>query len=117
MAAPRKSAKHAAKKTPAPNTKRAANEATTKRRWSAGVTTESTHPPKGLFNKSAAVIARTLASKKVSPKGVTSGLRMLTFYINRAGKELTAHRRKELETAKRLMSARIAKTRHLQRAA
>jgi hypothetical protein len=40
-----------------------------KRRWSAGVKTDSTHPPAGLFNKDAATIARTLASKRVSLKG------------------------------------------------
>jgi hypothetical protein len=82
------------------------------RKWSAGVTTSSTKPPEGLFTKSAEVIARTLASKKVSPKGPSSGLRMLTFYINRAGKELTESRRKELEKAKLLLSDRIYGHRH-----
>jgi tRNA(adenine34) deaminase len=77
------------------------------REWSAGVKTTATKPPEGLFTKSAPVIARSLASKKVSPKGPSSGLRMLTFYINRAGKELTAARRKELERAKALLSNRI----------
>ncbi len=79
----------------------------TPKKWSAGVTTDSTHPPEGLFTKSAAVIARSLASKKVSPKGPISGLRMLTFFINRAGKDLPEDRRRELEKAKALMSARI----------
>jgi hypothetical protein len=77
------------------------------KKWSAGVTTTSTNPPAGLFTKSAPVIARTLASRKVSPKGPASGLRMLTFYINRAGKELPEGRRKELEKAKRLLSDRM----------
>src|SRR5436190_13535197 len=81
----------------------------TSRRWSAKVKTDSTHPPAGLFNKSAATIARTLASKKVSPKGATSGMRMLTFFINRAGKNLTATRRKELLRAKTLLSQRISR--------
>lgn len=80
------------------------------RRWSAAVTTDSTHPPEGLFNKSAAVIARSLASRKVSPKGPSSGMRMLTFYINRAGHNLSASRKAELQKAKRLLSARIAKS-------
>jgi len=79
------------------------------RRWSASVTTDSTHPPEGLFNKSAAVIARSLASKKVSPKGPGSGMRMLTFYINRAGHNLSATRKAELNKAKKLLSERIAK--------
>ncbi len=77
------------------------------KKWSASVTTDSTHPPQGLFNKSAAAIARSLASKKVSPKGPGSGMRMLTFYINRAGHNLSATRRAELEKAKELLSKRI----------
>jgi hypothetical protein len=79
----------------------------TSRRWSASVTTDSTHPPEGLFNKTATVIARTLASKKVSPKGPGSGMRMLTFYINRAGHNLSAARKAELQKAKKLLGARI----------
>ena len=77
------------------------------RRWVARVRTDSTHPPTGLFNKDAAAIARSLASKKVSPKGPSSGMRMLTYYINRAGHNLPATRRRELERAKRLLSQRI----------
>ena len=80
-----------------------------KRKWSAGVKTDSTHPPAGLFNKSAATIARTLASKKVSPKGPGSGMRMLTFYINRAGHNLSAKRLAELNKAKSLLSQRARK--------
>jgi hypothetical protein len=80
-----------------------------KRKWSAGVTTDSTHPPAGLFNKSAATIARALASKKVSPKGPGSGMRMLTFYINRAGHNLSAKRHAELNKAKSLLSQRARK--------
>src|SRR6266576_4838199 len=58
------------------------------RRWVSRVRTESTYPPKGLFTKSALTIARSLASKRVSPKGPRSGMRMLTYFINRAGHEL-----------------------------
>jgi hypothetical protein len=79
------------------------------RKWSASVTTDSTHPPEGLFNKSAAVIARSLASSKVSPKGPGSGMRMLSFYINRAGRNLSAARKAELNKAKKLLSERITK--------
>jgi hypothetical protein len=60
-----------------------------------------------LFNKNAATIARTLASRKVSPKGPGSGMRMLTYFINRAGKGLTVARRKELEKAKELLHKRV----------
>lgn len=80
-----------------------------KNRWVRGVTTDSTHPPPGLFTKDAATIARTLASKKVSPKGPGSGMRMLTFFINRAGRGLSAARRKELARAKQVLSKRIAR--------
>src|SRR5216684_1355755 len=48
------------------------------KRWVADVKTVSTFQPKGLFTKSAATIARSLASKRVSPKGPGSGMRMLT---------------------------------------
>ncbi|HEY1800428.1 MAG TPA: DUF3175 domain-containing protein [Terriglobales bacterium] len=80
----------------------------TPKRWVAGVTTDSTHPPEGLFKKSAAVIARTLASKKVSPKGPASGMRMLNYFINRGGRNLSASRHAELEKAKTLLSKKIA---------
>jgi len=82
---------------------------TTKKKWSAKVDTDSTHPEEGLFNKSASTIARALASEKVSPKGPASGMRMLNFYINRAGKNLTQERHAELEKAKTLLSNIIAK--------
>lgn len=82
-----------------------------KRRWVASIHTESTHPPEGLFKKSAAEIARSLASKKVSPKGPSSGMRMLNFFINRAGKNLPSSRRAELELAKKLLSQRIKRER------
>lgn len=78
-----------------------------RKRWVASVKTDSTHPPRGLFTKSASTIARTLASKKVSPKGPQSGMRMLTYFINRAGRGLSASRRAELEKAKAILSKRI----------
>lgn len=76
-------------------------------RWVRKVKTDSTHPQEGLFTKSPATIARELASKKVSPKGPGSGMRMLTYYINRAGKGLSTSRRAALEKAKELLSQRI----------
>ena len=81
------------------------------RRWVKTVTTDSTHPPAGLFTKDAATIARTLASKRVSPKGPGSGMRMLTYFINRGGRGLSKTRRAELERAKRLLSKRIERER------
>lgn len=73
------------------------------KRWVAAVKTDSTHPPEGLFTKSASTIARSLASNRVSPKGPVSGLRMLTYFINRAGKGLSEDRRAVLERAKTLL--------------
>jgi hypothetical protein len=80
------------------------------KKWVARVTTDSTHPAKGLFTKDAASIARSLASKRVSPKGPGSGMRMLNYFINRGGHNLSASRRRELEKAKKLLSRRIQKT-------
>lgn len=78
------------------------------KRWIANVHTDSTHPQPGLFTKDANTIARALASRKVSPKGPSSGMRMLTYFINRAGKGLSRRRRAELERAKTLLSERLA---------
>ncbi len=77
------------------------------KKWSGRVTTDSTHPPEGLFTKDPETIARLLASKRVSPKGPASGMRMLTFFINRAGKNLSTTRKAKLQKAKELLSERV----------
>jgi len=77
------------------------------KKWSGKVKTVSTYPPKGLFTKDPETIARTLASKKVAPKGPGSGMRMLSFFINRAGKNLSASRKAKLQKAKELLSERV----------
>ena len=86
-----------------------ATKKATKKKWSAAVDIDSTHPEEGLFNQDAKTIATHLASKEVSPKGPASGMRMLNFYINRAGKNLSSKRHQELEKAKSLLSDIIAK--------
>jgi tRNA(adenine34) deaminase len=78
-----------------------------KRRWVRDVKTVSTYPPEGLFTRDAETIARTMVSKKVSPRGVGSGIRMIQFFINRAGKDLSPARKRELEKAKRLLQAKV----------
>jgi hypothetical protein len=78
------------------------------RRWVRHVTTDSTAPPPGTFNRPAAEIARIMARKDVSPKGPGSGIRMIQYFINRAGKGLSATRRAELERAKRILQRRAA---------
>ena len=75
-------------------------------KWSHKVKTVSTFPPPGTFNKSAPEVARIMASKKVSPKGIGSGIRMIQFFINRAGKNLSKSRLRELEKAKKLLQSR-----------
>lgn len=77
------------------------------KRWVASVKTVSTFHPPGLFKKGAPVIAKSLASRKVSPKDTQSGMRMLNYYINRAGRNLSPSRRRELNKAKTLLSKRI----------
>jgi Protein of unknown function (DUF3175) len=76
------------------------------KKWSGKVKTISTYPPEGLYTKDAETIARVMATKKVSPKGIGSAIRMLQFFINRAGKTLTPSRRKELEKAKAILQAK-----------
>jgi uncharacterized protein DUF3175 len=91
------------------------NKKRSSKRWVARVKTDSTHPPAGLFTRSASTIARTLASKKVSPKGLGSGMRMLTYFINRAGRGLSPKRRAELEKAKSLLARRVERERKAKR--
>jgi hypothetical protein len=89
---------------PATSTKR-----TQKRKWVRKVTTDSTHPPSGTFSGSAEKIARTMARKDVSPRGLASGIRMIQYFINRGGKNLSVRRRAELERAKRILQRRAAR--------
>jgi tRNA(adenine34) deaminase len=77
------------------------------RRWSAKVTTDSTKPSPGLFKKSAKAIADELASRKDSPKGPGQGMQMLSFYENRAGKNLSAERKRTLDHAKELLHDKV----------
>jgi tRNA(adenine34) deaminase len=51
-----------------------------------------------------------MARKDVSPKGLGSAIRMVQYFINRAGRKLSASRRRELEGAKRLLQQRAAGT-------
>jgi tRNA(adenine34) deaminase len=79
------------------------------KRWSAKVTTDSTKPGPGLFKESAKKIAEGLAKKNVSPKGPGQGMQMLSFYENRAGKNLSSERRQTLERAKDLLRKKEGK--------
>jgi Protein of unknown function (DUF3175) len=44
-----------------------------------------------------------------TPKRIGSGIRMIQFLINRAGTDLPASRRRELEKAKRIVQAKAKK--------
>jgi hypothetical protein len=79
----------------------------TGRRWSAEVTghSDALDLDREVFTKSPTAIARSLKrSAERSPRRKSSPYRsamsMLTFYINRAGKNLSAPRRRKLEDAK-----------------
>jgi tRNA(adenine34) deaminase len=47
-----------------------------------------------------------MASKKVSPKGLGSAIRMIQFFINRAGRGLSKARRRQLERANQILRER-----------
>ena len=74
-----------------------------KKKWVQKVTSVSTFPPEGIFTKDAESIAKVMAKPEVSPRGIGSAIRMVQYFINRAGKGLSKERKKELEKAKRLL--------------
>jgi hypothetical protein len=95
-----------------------ARKAAPKKRWSATVTRES-HAlslEDGVFNKrSARAVAASLkrsadASQQRKSSPYQSAMSMLTFYINRAGKDLPASRKRVLENAKDELRALYGKT-------
>jgi len=89
--------------------KKAAVRTTTRRRWSKGVTEHSNalDLDRGVFaQKSPRAIALSLrrsAQRSTRRKSdpYRSAMSMLTFYINRAGKNLSRSRRATLESAKK----------------
>ena len=79
----------------------------TRRRWSAELKTDSTFPPAGTFTKPGEEVARIMATRKVSPLGLGSAIKMVQMFINRSGRNLDAQRRKELEKAKRILQRKL----------
>jgi hypothetical protein len=63
-----------------------------------------------LIQENAQTIARMMARKSVSPGGVGSGIRMIQYFINRAGKTLSMTRKRELEKAKRILQRKRKST-------
>ena len=80
-----------------------------KKYWSHKVKTVSTYPPQGTFTQDPETVARIMASKKVSPKGIGSGIRMIQFFINRAGTKISAAQKRNLEKAKQILQERSRK--------
>ncbi len=74
-----------------------------KKKWVQTVKTVSTAPPEKIFTKDAKTIAKTMADPLVSPKGIGSAIRMVQYFINRAGKGLSKARKRELEKAKKIL--------------
>jgi len=81
---------------------------TKKRKWSQKIHTVSTFPPEGTFKRNAKSVARIMARKKVSPKGLGSAIRMISMYINRSGKNLDRRQKGELEKAKHILQEKNA---------
>ena len=87
------------------------------RKWSSEVTKHSNalDLPKGIFQKDdPGAIARGLKrsaeqSRRRKSSPFRSALSMLTFYINRAGKGMSARRRRVLERAKGRLREMYAK--------
>ena len=71
--------------------------------WVHNVKTVSTFPPEGIFTKDAETIAEVMARPDVSPGGIGSAIRMVQYFINRAGKGLSKSRKRELEKAKKIL--------------
>ena len=94
-----------------------------KNRWSHQVTRESNalDLDAGVFTwKDPRKIARSLrrsafVSKRRKAKPFRSAMSMLTFYINRAGKDLDARQKKILETAKDELRALFGKQKDSQK--
>lgn len=63
--------------------------------------------PANLFAEPPEKIVEVLSSKEVFPQGVASGMRVLSFYISHSAKGISPTRRRNLEKAKRMLSALV----------
>jgi hypothetical protein len=77
------------------------------RKWSRNIKTVSTFPPAGTFTKPGEEVARIMATRKVSPGGLGSAIKMVQMFINRAGRKLSADRKRELEKAKKILQRKM----------
>lgn len=68
---------------------------------------DSDRMPANLFAKPPEKIVEVLSSREVFPQGAASGMRVLSFYISQSGKGLSSTRRRNLERAKKMLSALV----------
>lgn len=68
---------------------------------------DSDRMPANLFAEPPEKIVEVLTSREVFPQGAASGMRVLSFYLSQSGKGLSTSRRRNLEKAKKMMSAQI----------
>ena len=68
---------------------------------------DSDRMPANLFAEPPEKIVEVLTSREVFPQGAASGMRVLSFYISQSGKGLSNSRRRNLEKARKMMSARV----------
>lgn len=80
-------------------------EILTESNWSKAVTERKpgTFAKKGIHTLSAGEIYKEYKKKSVSPHGLGSAIQMIQFFINRAGKNLTAEREHELKKAIKML--------------
>ena len=69
------------------------------------MTSEPDRMPPDLFAKPPEKIVEILTSRDMFPRGAASGMRVLSFYMAQAGKGLAPSRRRNLEKAKKMLSA------------
>lgn len=61
----------------------------------------------GLLAKDAQTIAESLGSRESSSDGAAAGMRLLEFYLSHAARGLSVSRRRNLEKARKLLSAQL----------
>ena len=81
----------------------------TDRRWSSKVKTVSTFPPRDAFTERRGNARQNDGQQEGQSQGLGSAVRMVQFFINRAGKNLPQSRKRELEKAKRILQEMNAK--------
>lgn len=69
--------------------------------------TDSHCLPAGMFAHDAKTIAASFTSKDTFPDGPAAGIRLLAFYLVHGGKRLSVARRRNLEKARKLLSAQV----------